>query len=251
MGNDDGLVDAEKRFRETKQKYEAQSESFALLCEKRTRAEDRKAGFWTWHNAAVDFFNSFENLLAVGSRTKADQEPTWFTDKAETAINLLETIATHYETAVMKAADCGANDGPPRPSRTAFAGIQRIAMKTHPKLAREERDRFVRLELPTHGFDTDESEKVTDKPMEPRFFYLGCFLLLIAVGMAAWGFSKGDLTADQRGILLWCLPLSSGFGSWTFAGGISAKAKGWQGFVISATGGFAVWVLTFFFLFRQ
>lgn len=146
----------------------------------------------------------------------------------------------------MKAADCGTINGPPKPSRTAFAGIQRLALRTHRKIAREERDRFVRLKLPTHGFDTEESEKLTDKPMEPRFFYLGCTLLLIAVVLAFWGFSLGELTKDQRTILLWGLPLASGFGSWTFAGGISAKAKGWQGFVISATGGFAVWLLSFF-----
>ncbi|VTS07994.1 hypothetical protein [Tuwongella immobilis] len=109
----------------------------------------------------------------------------------------------------------------------------------------------MKLDLPTHGFDTDESSKASDAPIEPPFFYLGCFLLLIAVGMGGWGFSKGDLTADQRVILLWCLPLSSGFGSWTFAGGITAKSKGWQGFVISATGGFVVWLLTFCFLFHQ
>lgn len=251
MGIDDGLVAAEKRFQDSKQRYETQSESFAVLCEKRSRAEDRKTEFWSWHNAAVDFFNSFENLIAVGARTKADQEPTWFTDKAETAVNLLETIATHYETAAMKAAECGADNGPPKPSRTAFAGIQRLAQKTHPKLAREGRDHFIRLGLPTHGFDTDESEKMTDKPMEPRFFYLGCALLLIAVVLAFWGFSLGELKQDQRRILVWGLPLASGFGSWTFAGGISAKAKSWQGFVISATGGFAVWLLTFFFLFWQ
>lgn len=99
MDNDDGLVAAEHRFQETKLLYETLCESFAAICERRSRVEDRKTLYWSWHNAAVDFFNSFENLIAVGARTKADQEPTWFTDKAETAVNLLETIATHYKTA--------------------------------------------------------------------------------------------------------------------------------------------------------
>jgi hypothetical protein len=68
--------------------------------------------------------------------------------------------------------------------------------------------------------------------------------------MAIWGFSKGDLTPDQLSILLWGLPLASGFGCWTFAGSISAKAKGWHGIAVSATGGFGVWFLTHFLLFR-
>jgi len=247
----DGLKGTEKRFQELKDEYRARSTAFLEICSKKSQIEDRRTAFWAWHNAGVDFFNSFERLLTVGAQEKADREPAWFTDKGETAVNLLETISTHYETAAIKAPDLKIPNAPPKPSRTAFAGIQRIAKTTNPKIAKEWRDRFVKLDLPTHGFDTDECSKASDAPMEPRFFYLGCFLLLVAVGMGVWGFSKGDLTPDQRGILLWCLPLSSGFGSWTFAGGIIAKAKGWQGFVISATGGFAVWLLTFFFLFRQ
>lgn len=83
-------------------------------------------------------------------------------------------------------------------------------------------------------------------------FAVGVFLLLVAVGFALWGFSKTTLSPDQRQILLWILPLASGFSATAFAGSLSVKAKGfWPGLVITATGGFGIWLLTFFFLFPK
>lgn len=81
-------------------------------------------------------------------------------------------------------------------------------------------------------------------------FWVGVLCLLVAFGLAAWGFAVGTLTPDQRQILLWAFPLASGFACGSFAGTISAKVQGFlPGLLITATGGFAVWFLTFFFLF--
>jgi hypothetical protein len=83
-----------------------------------------------------------------------------------------------------------------------------------------------------------------------KYFLVGVACLVAALGLAAWGFSLGTLTTDQRQILLWLLPLASGFACGSFAGGISAKARGLlPGLVVAATGGFAVWLITFFVLF--
>ncbi len=101
------------------------------------------------------------------------------------------------------------------------------------------------------GFHKKESEKHQPIVLEWKFFVLGCFISLVAVGLAIWGFSLQKLTMDQRFILHWIFSLCSGFASWSFAGSISAKAKGWQGFAIAATGGFAVWLLSNFLLFKS
>jgi hypothetical protein len=61
---------------------------------------------------------------------------------------------------------------------------------------------------------------------EWRRFIVGLLLLLTAIGFAVWGFSKSTLSNDQRQILLWILPLASGFGTCAFAGSITVKAKG-------------------------
>jgi hypothetical protein len=64
------------------------------------------------------------------------------------------------------------------------------------------------------------------------------------------GFSLPTLTPDQQRLLVWALPLASGFSASAFAGSLSARTRDWlPGSAITATGGFAVWFITFFFLF--
>jgi len=83
-----------------------------------------------------------------------------------------------------------------------------------------------------------------------KFFGVGVALLLLAGGLAVWGFALGTLTPDQRKILVWALPLASGFGCGSFAGGISAKGKELiTGLIVTATGGFVVWLITVYVLF--
>ena len=81
------------------------------------------------------------------------------------------------------------------------------------------------------------------------FFFVGLCLMDYAFYMSSKAFDAGTLTGDQRFILLWLLPLASGFLCATFAGKISAKTKkGFAGWAVAATGGFAVWILSFFLL---
>jgi len=81
---------------------------------------------------------------------------------------------------------------------------------------------------------------------------VGCLLLGVAIVFAAWGFNLKQLSEDQRRILLWVLPLASGVAASAFAGSMSVRAHGLiPGLVITATSGFGVWFLTFFFLFPK
>src|ERR1700730_11602266 len=52
------------------------------------------------------------------------------------------------------------------------------------------------------------------------FFGVGVALLLIALGFAIWTFYLGNVTADQRLIDLWALPLASAFGAGSFTGSL-------------------------------
>ena len=79
------------------------------------------------------------------------------------------------------------------------------------------------------------------------WFIVGCVLLLVAVVAFFWAFALGKLTEGQHFLLMWILPLSSGFAVGCFAG--SLKATGPIGAVTAtATGGFAVWLLSYFLL---
>ncbi len=96
----------------------------------------------------------------------------------------------------------------------------------------------------------DLPEQSHSSGIQLRWFVVGCLMLVVAIAFAGWGFWLKTLTEDQRRILLWALPLASGFAVGAFAGSMTVKARHIvPGILISATSGFGVWLLTFFFLF--
>ena len=101
---------------------------------------------------------------------------------------------------------------------------------------------------------SDEVGSVDDyrHDLQWRWFFLGAFFLLVAVGFAAWGFYLRCLSQDQQRILQWALPIASGFMAWTFAGSLTARGRSLvAGLAIFATGGFAVWLITTYALFPK
>lgn len=99
--------------------------------------------------------------------------------------------------------------------------------------------------------DNNSSENDdAQRPFKWQWFALGCALIAVACGFAIWGFSVENLEQDQRRILTWILSIASGFSAGAFAGSISIKARGLiPGTAVTATSGFAVWLLCFWFLF--
>ena len=83
--------------------------------------------------------------------------------------------------------------------------------------------------------------------IEWPWFILGCVLLVSALVAFFWGFSLSNLTNDQHFLLMWLLPLTSGFACGCFAG--SLKVSGPLGsLAVAATGGFAIWFLSYYLL---
>lgn len=135
-----------------------------------------------------------------------------------------------------------------RPSLKAYSNMQRLVSKTDATHATQLRVRFQAAGVPTHGFDTEESEKRARHFSWPDFV-VGCVVLVAGLSVAAWAFAMRELSPDQRFILLWILPIAGGFSSRSFAGSISAKGKELiSGTVIAAGGGFAIWLLSYFLL---
>lgn len=81
------------------------------------------------------------------------------------------------------------------------------------------------------------------------WFILGCVFVVAGLALVFWAFALGEITPARRFLLLWILPLVSGVACGCFAGSI--RITGPLGtLAVVATGGFAVWLLSFFLLVR-
>jgi hypothetical protein len=121
-----------------------------------------------------------------------------------------------------------------------FRLLQKSVQESDPAAAAALKNRFIQVGLPTYGFGEKQSQGI-----EWRLFIVGCVLLLFA-GLVIWGFSLTTLTWDQQRLLVWALPLASGFSVGAFVGSVKTRARGLiPGLAITATGGFAVWEITF------
>jgi hypothetical protein len=78
-------------------------------------------------------------------------------------------------------------------------------------------------------------------------FVVGCVLLAAAIGFGIWGFSRPNLSRTQWQILQAFVALGAGFAAAAFSGAARARSSGIiPGLVVTATGGFAVWLIMFF-----
>jgi hypothetical protein len=113
-----------------------------------------------------------------------------------------------------------------------------VVPKIGPKRQRELRDK-----LAEHDKRNSPNPAST---LEPRFFWLGVFLFVAALALAAWGFSRPALGPHQYWIMEWLFPLASGFAACAFVGSLAVRRTGLgPGLIVAATGGFGVWFLTF------
>ena len=162
------------------------------------------------------------------------------------AEGVLKELAEHHAAIGQAARQLGIDPRTLVPPFLKLTALQAFLREKEPQIASDLRTRFIQVDLPAHGFER------TSQGLESRWFILGCGLLLFAVGLVIWGFSLGNLTWDQQRLLVWALPLASGFAAAAFAGSINTQARDWiPGLAITATGGFAVWLVTFFFLFPE
>lgn len=87
------------------------------------------------------------------------------------------------------------------------------------------------------------AQEISQQEFNWPLFIVGCVSLAVAVGLAIWAFSLRHLTDDQYLILLWALPVASGFVAGSFTG-IMRVTGPWKEIAFGAVGGFAVWLIT-------
>ena len=159
MTGEEELREHEQRVAELRDAYIRATTRRAELAESRSRKADRVAAFHAWREAGTAYFNAFDRRVVIGSRVGADHNPAWRTDCAETAADVLRNVCIHYA-ALFTACDLlGISADPYRPTHNAFAAVQRLVREADANAAQEIRDEFMRLRLPTRGFDTEETAK--------------------------------------------------------------------------------------------
>lgn len=76
-------------------------------------------------------------------------------------------------------------------------------------------------------------------------FVIGMLVLLAALALIFWGFSKDCLQKHHYYLLHAMIPLAAGFVAWSFHGALDLKVtkSGWEGLALGAVGGFGVFVI--------
>jgi hypothetical protein len=77
---------------------------------------------------------------------------------------------------------------------------------------------------------------------------VGAVCSALMVGLVIVAFVRRNLTEDERFIFLWLLPIVGGIAAGAFFGEMSVVDSGWKRLAVSATGGFAVWLLSYWLL---
>jgi hypothetical protein len=249
MSKEQELRDLEKQFPALRQEFETSRQAYHQLPQDPTRVTQRRQALQRWHGAGTALFDAYEKMIALAEQSAESIRETWYTGKASVVSDLLDTLESHYRIILTEAEKLHLPRDSFKPSRMAYVNLQRLVKETDPAYANDLRVRLNTLGLATPGLDDAGRLIPTTQGIEPRFFVVGIILLLSAVGMAFWGFGTRDLSQDQRWILRWLFPLASGFGAGAFTGSISAKGRRLTyGLLVTATGGFAVWLLTYLIL---
>ena len=93
-----------------------------------------------------------------------------------------------------------------------------------------------------------------EQVLATRFFVVGCVVLGFAMLIAGVGFFLGDLSSDQRIVICWACSLAAGFSAGSFAGSAymsyQTKSSTAGKVLVVTTSGFAVWLITFYFLYQ-
>lgn len=116
-------------------------------------SDHRQEALRNIHSAMVTHFNFVESIIAEDELEGANHNAHWRTYRAETALNALDALANAHEVIGLYSAELGLDSQMWRPSRTAYAGLQRLAAEEFPNEVAVLRAHFVALGLPVTGFD--------------------------------------------------------------------------------------------------
>jgi hypothetical protein len=114
---------------------------------------EKIAAVFALYRKGIQFYNSLEGAVAREELSQNNENRHWRSFVAESSYDALDSLVRFLTQVWETAESIGLSTRDLRPSPTAFAGLQRLAMEEYPDLAHRLRLRFLELELPTVGFD--------------------------------------------------------------------------------------------------
>lgn len=111
------------------------------------------------HKVAVSFFNRMEGFVADSGYLGAHSNEQWVLKLGEDCHSVLDTILIYYSQIKVLDERTDKNHNLMtylKPSPTAYSHMQRMVTQYCPTLVDDIKDRFVDLELPIHGFKSED-----------------------------------------------------------------------------------------------
>lgn len=131
-----------------------------------------------FHSKGVEYFNCFERTIDEYGLPEISLNKDVKTRKVEDTINIIETILKHWKTIEVF---CNKfNLIKPKPSRTAYASIQRVIKKFKPDIVLELKEEFNEIGLPTYGFDDENKHSGWKRNYVTHQLIVGVILLLVS-----------------------------------------------------------------------
>jgi hypothetical protein len=241
----------ESAIPELKKAYREKMYAFLSLPQSGIKVEAVRHALLEWHQTAVDYFNAFERSISLAALVGADKDPTWYTERAETAANLLGVIVMHFKAVGEKAEDLSIPREQFRPSIGAFASMQRLVRRHNAGVAREIRTQFASSGLPTHGFDTDETNKPEANPgYSPALWekIVGVGAAVLVLMTALYVVLRNERFSDPNQVVVLRIVISFSVAT------LGAVIPGFlhvgfsrKGLALRAGGALALFIVTFFF----
>jgi hypothetical protein len=214
----------------------------------RDQVESRRQALREMHSAGIAFFNAIGRSIVLGSVDGSAGNSTWFTDKAETCANVLDTILLHYQTVRKKGPEVGIPFDSLSPSTTAYANIQRMVAQHDSRLATILREKYEKEGLPVYGFEKEETERLPSKDKNPmikstQVYIAFSFGVIFIVALIVLAICFPDPTPFQYMVFRIVLALAAAGAGAIIPGFIEVNVPGW----IRAGGAVAVFVIVFFY----
>lgn len=209
----------------------------SIVEENDPKSSDVRKELTELHKKGVDYFNLFERSISEYFGVTGIDENIRNT-KVDDAIGIANTIINYWT--LLKSLEEKFKIRIPQPSERAYSKIQKFIKGFDPERAQTLKEKFLKAQLPTHGFTIHTPPPNPDKK-QVTFGIISGFSLLIVLLII--GIIIDCPTQSQNDLFKTILALAAA----SFAAAIPGLIKVRYREIITASGALAVFVIVFLF----